>query len=91
MGVILFEPFRTMEKSTFVKMSTYPLSISEEDEQKIERFILLLYERSSTSFKVDKTRNKLFSQKNSLFDSIPLTSAALKHDICRAAFQDNII
>ena len=34
---------------------------------------------------------KLFSQKNSLFDNIPPTSATLKHHIRRAAFQASII
>ena len=77
--------------STFAKMSTYPLSISEEDEKMIEKFIVLLYDRSTTSFKVDKTRKKLFSQKNSLFDNIPPTSAALKQHVRRAAFQASII
>ena len=77
--------------STFVKMSTYPLSFAEEDEQRIEQFIVLLYDRSSTSFDVDMTRKKLFSQKNSLFDNIPPTSAALKYHIRRAAFQASII
>ena len=41
--------------STFVKMSTCPLSIYKEDEQRIEQ---LLYDRSSISFKVNKTRKK---------------------------------
>ena len=72
-------------------MSTYPLSIAEEDEQRIEQFIVLLYDRSSTSFNADKTRKKLFSQKNSLFDNIHPTSAALKYHIRRAAFQASII
>ena len=72
-------------------MKTYLLSISEEDEQRIEKFIVLLYDRSSTSFKVDKTRKKLFSQKRILFDNIPSTSAALKHHVRRAAFQASII
>ena len=74
--------------STFLKMSTYPLSIAEEDEQRIEQFIVLLYDRSSTSFSVDKTRKKLFSQKNSLFDITP-TRPALKYPIRRAAFHAN--
>ena len=76
---------------TFVKMSTCPLSIYKEDEQRIEQFIVLLYDRSSTSFDVDMTRKKLFSQRNSLFDKIPPTSAALKYHIRRAAFQASII
>lgn len=41
--------------STFFKMSTYPLSISKDDEKMIEKFIVLLYDRSATSFKVNKT------------------------------------
>ena len=44
--------------STFVKMTSYPLSISEEDEQRTEQFIVQLYNRSSTSCNIDKTRKK---------------------------------
>ena len=52
--------------STFVKMSTYPLSISEEDEQRIEKFIVLLYDRSSTSFNIERLV-KHFSVRKILF------------------------
>ncbi|MCP3850982.1 MAG: hypothetical protein GY694_12200 [Gammaproteobacteria bacterium] len=76
-----------------MKMTSYPLSISEEDEQRTEQFIVQLYNRSSTICNIDKTRKKLFSQKNSLFDNIRPhpTSAALKHHIRRAAFQASLI
>ena len=76
--------------STFLKMSTYPLSISKDDEKVIEKFIVLLYDISA-SFKVDKTLKKLYSQKKSLFDNIPPTSASMKQHVRRAAFQASII
>ena len=51
-----------------------------------EKFILL-YDRSSQSFKVDSTRTKLFlPEKNIAFENVQNTSAALKYHIQRAVF-----
>ena len=76
---------------TFLKFSTYPVEISHPDEQMIEKFISLLYDRSSDSFSVDNTRKKLFSQKNTAFDHLPPTSASLKYHIQRAVFQSSLV
>ena len=55
--------------------------MTEKDEKMVEKFIALLYDRSSQSFTVDSTRKKLFCQKNSAFENLPPTSAALKYHI----------
>jgi len=65
--------------------------MTENDEKMVENFIALLYDRSSQSFTVDSTRKKLFCQKNSAFENLPPTSAALKYHIKRAVFQASIV
>lgn len=45
-----------------------------------ERFIILLYDRTSTATNIDKVCCKLFAKKNNV-QLIPLTSAALKQDV----------
>ena len=57
----------------------------------VEKFISLLYDRSSQLFTVDSTRKKLFSQTNTAFENLPPTSAALKYHIQRAVFQASIV
>ena len=54
--------------NTFLKLSSYPVDFNKTDEQLVEKFISILYDISSKSFKVDNTRKKLFSQKNSTYD-----------------------
>ena len=36
---------------TFVKLSTYPVDVNDSDEKMLEKFLSLLYDRSSQSFK----------------------------------------
>ena len=54
--------------------------------QTIERFVILLYDRTSTSTDVDKARCKLFA-KNSNVQLVPPTSAAFKQHVQRAVYQ----
>ena len=77
--------------NTFVKLSNYPVDFNDTDEDMLEKFISLLYDRSSQSFSVDNTRKKLFSQKNTAFDNLPPTKAALRYHIKRAVYQASII
>ena len=76
---------------TFLKFSTYPVEINSFDVEMIERFISIMYDRSSDSYSVDSTRKKLFSKKNTSFDHLPPTSAALKYHIQRAVFQASVV
>ena len=54
--------------------------------QTIERFVVLLYDRTSTSTDVNKARCKLFAKKGNV-ELIPPTSAALKQHVRRAVYQ----
>jgi hypothetical protein len=69
-----------------VTLSSAPNHVDEDAMQTIERFVILLYDRTSTSINVDKARCKLFAKKNNV-QLIPPTSAALKQHVRRAVYQ----
>ncbi|KMQ81934.1 hypothetical protein RF55_24731 [Lasius niger] len=52
----------------------------------IERFITLLYDRTSTETNIDKARRKMFAKKSNV-QLIPPTRAALKQHVLRAVYQ----
>jgi len=52
----------------------------------IERFVILLFYRTSTCTKVDRARRKLFPRKTSVLQ-IPPTQAALEEHVKKAFFQ----
>ena len=53
----------------------------------LERFVVLMYDRTSTEMKVNEARKQLFSQKSRSIDGIPPTQAALVEHMKRAAYQ----
>ncbi|KAG7160351.1 hypothetical protein Hamer_G001570 [Homarus americanus] len=53
----------------------------------LERFIVLLYDHTSTSCDVNVLRKKLFSRKSRSLEHLPPTRAALEQHIKRAAYQ----
>jgi len=57
---------------TLVDLSTAPIHVDEDHMHTIEKFFILLYDRTSTSTDVDKARCKLFA-KNSNVQLIPPT------------------
>ena len=61
--------------------------LSTEDFQLIERFVVLLYDRSSLCEDVDSCRRVLFTSKNRDMESIPPTKDALKQHVLRAMLQ----
>ncbi|KAJ8402966.1 hypothetical protein AAFF_G00358820 [Aldrovandia affinis] len=52
----------------------------------IERFMILLYDRTSKCTDIDKARRKLFARKNNV-QLIPPTKAALEEYVKRAVYQ----
>jgi len=66
-----------------IDLTTAPAQVDEDATQTIERFVILLYGRTSTSRDVNKARCKLFAMKNKV-QLIPPTSAALKQHVRRA-------
>lgn len=53
----------------------------------IERFVVLMYDRTSQCLGVDAARKDLFTRKGRSIENIPPSSAALHQHIKRAAYQ----
>ena len=53
----------------------------------LERFVVLLYDKTSTSTSADEARKDLFTRKGRSIDLIPPTSAALYQHVRRASYQ----
>ena len=71
-----------------IDLTTAPAQVDEDAMQTIERFVILLYDRTSTSTDVimNKARCKLFARMNNV-QLIPPTSAAFKQHVRRAVYQ----
>ena len=76
---------------TFTKLSNCTTEVSEDDLQKLEKFVVVMYDRSSAATGVDEVRLNLFACKERSYDAIPPTSAALMEHAKCAAYQAGII
>lgn len=72
-------------------LSSYPTSICDEDISMLERFVILMYDRSSSATDIDSVRLDLFARKQRAYDAIPPTRAALVEHVKRAAYQAGCI
>ena len=66
---------------TFTKLSHWPTTVDDDDLQMLERFVVIMYDRSSAATSVNDARLHLFARKQRPYDAIPPTSAALKEHI----------
>jgi hypothetical protein len=84
-----WEVWRTSDlfKSLFRRLSDAPASLCDNDMETLERFVVLLYKRTSPLSKVNEARKRLFAFGNRQLENIPPTSAALLQHTKRAAFQ----
>lgn len=62
-------------------------TISDEDLEVIQRFVILLYDRTSACVDVNQSRRELFTKKNRTVENIPPTLDALRLHIKRASLQ----
>ena len=53
----------------------------------LERFVVLMYDRTSKCLEVNEARKQLFMQKSRTLETIPPTKAALEQHIKRASYQ----
>ncbi|KAG7165024.1 hypothetical protein Hamer_G004773 [Homarus americanus] len=67
-----------------LKLSSAPHDIIEDTMHTIERFFILLYDRTSICKDIDKARKKLFMKKSNV-QPIHLTKAALEEHVKRAS------
>ena len=72
--------------NALLKLSFAPTTIPEDALCCVERFTILLYDRTSTSIDINKTRKKMFSKNNNV-NLIPPTRAALEQHVKRATYQ----
>ena len=63
--------------AAFLELSACPSRVSDECFAAIERFVVLLYNRKSSSNEVNITRKQLFAQKGRTLENIPPTKDAL--------------
>ena len=74
----------------FVELAKLPESLTNEMISLIERFVVLLYKRTSPITDVNTARAHLFSSGNRQIDNIPPTSAALLQHLRRAILQNHV-
>lgn len=64
-----------------------PQELSELSLSQLERFVVLIYDRTSACLDVNEARKQLFTQRSRLLENIPPTQAALRQHIRRAMHQ----
>ena len=75
---------------TFSELLSQP-SVVEDSLPMIERYVVLLYDRTSQEFNVDTARKVMFAQKGRELARIPPTKDALAQHLKRAVFQSSLI
>ena len=62
-------------------------NVSELSKSQLERFVVLMYDRTSETTEVNEARKQLFTQKSRALENMPPTKAALEQHIRRATYQ----
>ena len=75
----------------FSKLSHYPPAVDDADLKTLEKFVVMMYDRSSTADGVDEARLDMFARKQRPYEAIPPTRAALLQHVKRAAYQAGCI
>ena len=78
-------------KDLFANLSRCPREISANDMQEIQRYVVCLYQRTSTLSCVNEARKDLFAFRNRKIENIPPTLDALTLHVKRAAYQAGYI
>ena len=73
-----------------LKLSCAPSDVPLEVMLTIERFVILLYDRTSTCTDINKARQKLFTKRTNV-KAIPPTKAALEQHVKRAVYQGGYV
>ena len=75
----------------FSKLSRYPSAVDNDYLETLEKFVVMVYDRSSTDEDVDDARLDMFARKQRGYEAIPPTRAALLRHVKRAAYQAGCI
>ena len=73
----------------FVELLRMPSDVREESMSLLERFVVLMYDRTSVMMEVNGAMEQLFAHTSRALDNIPPTQAALQQLIKRASLQAN--
>ena len=73
----------------FAKLIQYPLTVDDEDRKILEKFVVIMYDRSRTAEGVDDARLDMFARKQRLYEAIPPTRGALLQHTKRSAYNNN--
>ena len=76
--------------SLFIELAKLPTDVTTEMVSLVERFVVLLYKRTSPIKDVNTAKAHLFSSANRQIDNIPPTSAALEQHLRRAIMQCHV-
>ena len=71
----------------FEELFRMPSDVSEESMSLLERFVVLMYDRTSDIMEVNDAGKQLFAHTSRALDNIPPTQAALQQHIKRASLQ----
>ena len=74
----------------FAELQQMQGDLSELSKSRLERFVVLMYDRTSEATEVNEARKQLFTQKSRTLENMPPTKAALEQHIKRATYQANI-
>ena len=76
---------------TFAILSNCPSAVEDSDLQALERFVVLMYDRSSDVTTVNEARLDLFAREQRQCDLIPPTQAALKEHAKRDSHEGGYV
>jgi hypothetical protein len=77
--------------TTFLKLAEPPCKLTTTDRAALERFVVLLYDKTSNCLDVNSARRHLFSKKGRQIENVPPTSEALLQHSKRAIYQGGFI
>ena len=69
----------------------YQPVFGDEEKMGLERFVIIMYDRSSSATDIDSVRLDMFAHKQKSYYAIPPTNAALEYHIKRASYQAGCI
>ena len=76
---------------SFSRLSQYPPTVDDDNLKLLEKFVIMMYDRSSTTECVDDARLDMFARKQRPYEAIPPTQGALLQHVRRAAYQAGCI
>ena len=82
-----FEVFFAEHHGAFKQLMCVPSEITNESMGQPERFVVLMYDRTTEATEVNYARRQLFTQKSQTLENIPPTQTALKQHTKRTCYQ----